>query len=1449
MTRTVIIVDDNEMDRKLLREQLQNEYDIIEATNGLEFLQLLEKEGQKVSAVVLDILMPVMNGFEALKEMRSHKRFTNIPVVIITVSNDIESKRSAIEYGANGFLTKPYDPYLIRKCVENVIAFRENAALLSTLSTDKLTGLINHELFFDECDKLIQSHEPGYYMLSCVDIDQFKVINDQYGMEIGDQVLKHIAECIRTCNEDLGGLACRYSADRFAVLYPASLANTSVILNNHKVASNPPCIKHSIRLRIGRYSVNDLSLNARMIYERATVAEESMKGRYDVYIAEYNDSMRARILHEQQIVVEMGNALSSRQFVPFLQPQYNHATGALIGAEVLVRWKKDDGFVSPGEFIPIFERNGFVYEVDKYIWEQACILLRKWLDEKRNVLPISVNVSRVDLYRDGFFETVCGLIEKYRLPVDLLCLEVTESAFTGSSEQIVKVVNQLIRYGFTVEIDDFGSGYSSLNTLKDVPASILKLDMMFFAGTENAVRSGNIIESVVRMAKWLDMAVIAEGVERPEQADYLKSIGCYYIQGYLYAKPMPVEDYEKVLENETHEKRLTRLKTVATLDNTQFWNPESMETLIFNSYVGGACIIEQYKGQLEVLRINSQYLVELGNILLDESNLTVMNPANYLDKDNLFLLNQTISKAITSKNETFCELKITNLMHETEYIRYSVRLIATTQERNMIYCVVLNMTEQRMTERKLMEVERKEIESAQRLKVIMDSVQNGITATIIHGDKAEFVLANDKFYELHGLTKDAEQEILSNVLSFVHPKDRDIVHNAINSMMDSDTSVEVEYRIIRPDGMVVWLRSVITKSDITGIEEPVQVAVYSDITEEKNANNQLKFLNESAHDILAQNDTELAINETLKKLLDYFHSDRSYVIELNYTQMISVNTYEVCAQNVSKEIDNLQAVPFSEQDYWYESLSKNNSYIIDDVNTLSASDQKLYKLLKSQNIQSLIFVSLMRDGKLIGFLGLDNPRRDRNQTERLKAISDYIAILLTRRDLNRSIEKSELERKEMEEEYRLAALHSGRTIGRYDVEKEVLTIMAEDAKRLELPEQIEDVPNGRIKLGKVSPDTAESYKKFYEDIKKGKPEGTVMFQKVLPSGWRWVSAHSTTIFSEEGKPVTAVISYLDITDSYEKDAIYTKWQQSLENRPDRSYSLFRCDLSQSASYDVSEGRLIRFKYKDGKEMSFDECTETYANEHVYQEDREQYLATLSLEKLIKDYHSGKRRAIFEYREIVNQKKEKWIRRSIDLVGRPDSDGVIAYLMYEDIDKSKREELDIKTLAETDSLTGLLNRKAFQDRMANAIQTLEEGTLLAFFILDLDIFKQINDTLGHAEGDRVLIEIGKIIHSALWDCDLIGRLGGDEFVFCMLNVPNKDIIRKKARRIWKLTHRIIDDSLTLSSSIGIAVCPEDGNTFEELYAMADKALYMVKENGKDNYGFYSNYKELKKKVDI
>ena len=263
--------------------------------------------------------------------------------------------------------------------------------------------------------------------------------------------------------------------------------------------------------------------------------------------------MGKEMQREQQIINEMDTALEEKQFVVYFQPKYELDGYTPRGAEALVRWKKPDGtMVSPGEFIPVFEKNGFIIKLDYYVWDQVCQLIATALRAGRKPDPISVNVSRVNLYNPNFLESLVNLVEKYRIPPEYLHLELTESVFSDTENVILNAVNYLHKAGFTILMDDFGSGYSSLNVLKDIDLDVLKIDMKFLSKGKDDGRGEKILAAVIQMAKALDMPVIAEGVEEKKQVQMLKRLGCNYIQGYYFAKPMPQEDYER-LARKSHE--------------------------------------------------------------------------------------------------------------------------------------------------------------------------------------------------------------------------------------------------------------------------------------------------------------------------------------------------------------------------------------------------------------------------------------------------------------------------------------------------------------------------------------------------------------------------------------------------------------------------------------------------------------------------------------------------------------------------------------------------------------------------------------------------------------------------------------------------------------------------------------------------------------------------------
>ena len=297
----------------------------------------------------------------------------------------------------------------------------------------------------------------------------------------------------------------------------------------------------------GVYLIAGKKITPDHMYDRANLAAKHCKGNYIRNYAFYTRQMSQEIEKEQRIVNSMKSALENHEFVVFYQPKYGLSDNQIAGAEALVRWKHPErGMISPGEFIPVFERNGFITKLDYYVWEQTCIQLRKWMDEGKNPLPISVNLSRVSLYNKDIVNVICNLVDSYRIPRRLFQVELTESAYNTNPKAVQDMMQRLREEGFYILMDDFGSGYSSLNVLKDIVVDVLKMDMKFFAGDDREGRGENIMAAVIRMAKWLNMPVVAEGVERIEQVEFLRSIGCEYVQGYYFAKPMPVEEYEKL---------------------------------------------------------------------------------------------------------------------------------------------------------------------------------------------------------------------------------------------------------------------------------------------------------------------------------------------------------------------------------------------------------------------------------------------------------------------------------------------------------------------------------------------------------------------------------------------------------------------------------------------------------------------------------------------------------------------------------------------------------------------------------------------------------------------------------------------------------------------------------------------------------------------------------------
>lgn len=544
----ILIVDDSRFNRTSFAEILRKDYVILEAENGKEALWMLGKNKETIALIILDLVMPVMDGFEFLEAMRKVSEYRYIPVIVSTVNDDQENEKRCLELGAWDFIAKTFHSDIIRFRVKNAI----EKSKVRELEVDALTELYTPQKFQQVMREMLDNGRDKKFAYIYFHVERFRIINSFYGTKEGDQLICRIAKVIKTVMDAYGGSVYgRISGDVFGICMPFEQKETiSRIVKDIQKRIKRFFVPYHIETAAGIYIIEDNSAEVSMMWEYAGIAAQKCKGQYMVHEAFYSQEMGEEVIEEQEIINAMEAALEEEQFVVYFQPKYELKQYGPYGAEALVRWQKPDGtLVSPGKFIPIFEKNGFIIQLDYYVWERVCRFIRSELDAGRDPAPISVNVSRVNLYHPKFLESLINLVEKYKISPRYLNLELTETAFSENITLLQKAVKYLHKAGFTIFMDDFGSGYSSLNILKDIDLDVLKIDMKFLSKSQQE-KGTKILRAVVSMAEDLDMIVIAEGVEEKYQVEMLKELGCHYIQGYYFARPMPEVQYRELVEKE-----------------------------------------------------------------------------------------------------------------------------------------------------------------------------------------------------------------------------------------------------------------------------------------------------------------------------------------------------------------------------------------------------------------------------------------------------------------------------------------------------------------------------------------------------------------------------------------------------------------------------------------------------------------------------------------------------------------------------------------------------------------------------------------------------------------------------------------------------------------------------------------------------------------------------------
>ena len=410
---------------------------------------------------------------------------------------------------------------------------------------DSLTGLYTKEYLYESINKRLRIDRDTHYMIGYLEISNFKLINDVFGREFGDYTIKHISKFIRdnTAGKFLYG---RLSDDSFGVLIDRSEFNEKALterLSNFTVKDDN--LEHLIIIHFGIYDIRpDDEIDVPLFFDSARLATTMISEDYHDPVVYYDDKLREEIIHDQLISNQLKDAIAAKQIIPYLQPIVD-SHGLLAGAEALVRWiHPEEGLMPPGTFIPVFERNGLIAELDRYMWRCACEILSNW--KARGIeCFISINISPKDFYYMDVVSELKALVEEFGLDPVKLRIEITETAMMNDAVNILKIVVELKQYGFIVEMDDFGSGYSSLNLLKNLDIDVIKIDMQFLKDSESNMKSGMIIKNIINMSEDIGMSTLTEGVETAKQYEKLYAMGCKLYQGYYFSKPVPVDVFEK----------------------------------------------------------------------------------------------------------------------------------------------------------------------------------------------------------------------------------------------------------------------------------------------------------------------------------------------------------------------------------------------------------------------------------------------------------------------------------------------------------------------------------------------------------------------------------------------------------------------------------------------------------------------------------------------------------------------------------------------------------------------------------------------------------------------------------------------------------------------------------------------------------------------------------------
>ncbi|MEG0292015.1 MAG: EAL domain-containing protein [Anaerovoracaceae bacterium] len=1028
--KKILIVDDVKINRLALSKILESEYTIIEAINGKDAIEKMKDLREQLSLIILDIVMPEMDGYEFLEYKTSNKVFNNIPVVVITQQTGEAEELKALEHGAIDFLTKPFNSKIIKHKVATIVKMRETAALVNAIEKDSTTSVYTKEALYQKTQRLIRDNLDVEFDVVCFDIENFKLINERYGEKEGDRVLLVMARAFDKLMTKQDGYAGRFGGDVFmGVCKTTKHLDPFMVARNFEKFLNRTLKGMNISVKCGLYHIEDRNLSVRLMYDNAKYAVETVKGKYGKIIAVFDKAMESQRRDEMELNAEMIEALSKHQFRVYCQPKFELETKKLIGAEALVRWEHPQkGLISPNRFIPIFEKNGFIMELDKYVWEMTCSAISKWMKLGHEAFPISVNLSRVDLNNSNLVEILVGIVEKYQVPPKYLHIEITESAYTENEANTLKIISNLRAAGFIIEMDDFGSGYSSLTLLKDACVDIIKLDKGFISGLRED-DDNFVLKHIISLCKDLELPIIAEGIETKEELEILADLGCMFGQGYYYSKPLAPPEFAEFIKNAkirnfNHEecpKGLPVRRNIRSIDGTLAAQlSETMPCGIVRFTLGGKIMFCNtiFARCLEfenTLDLNKTYET-LGELVTDKTYDAIRETIDRNSVNNLF------------EPHVKCQFKAKDGSIKESFVSIS------KVEENGSYSMQFVVTE--------FTLYKTNYDGNEKLKAVLKNIPGGIIK-YKDGNGKVFEYASDTIFEMFGYDR---QEILekynNNFEIIIHPKDKSKLSRELREQFEDGDVAHCEHRIITKDHKIKWVYSV-TKEVIDAYGEKWFYVILIDTTTYKRLEKRARLDQKRLENILPYtNDIVFEIDFIKQEILatDNFKETFGYDLEVTFdgenresTRYITEETRLKLKELIFESIDRkgfgemeLQIANINGDKKWYKinlAVTKNINNelqkmvgIIVDINSeklllqqmrIEATRDSLTRVLNRKNfeikVKDRLEIGFEKNAFVIvdidNFKGVNDSMGHQFGDNKLKHLSEIITSMLRNDDV------------------------------------------------------------------------------------------------------------------------------------------------------------------------------------------------------------------------------------------------------------------------------------------------------------------------------------------------------------------------------------------------------------------------------------------------------------------